>query len=272
MFGICCKRAKTSYSPYAVPPHGLRVDRAEREGFMRVVRVEREGFMRSRTIGILLVASVIALSPSATAAAITFGPFPDFKGIGPVPGPVVIPTLLPLTLIPIPGDGFLPILLRDRITINFRRTPIPFIALTYATFSVVGVTVGPLIGFTDIWALDQNPNGSTFNGTGFDPADPQIVPASNEEFIGLSGTSYPATTRTTSTISQLPSLLQGFDLSALSGNPNSLVYVFQADVPLADAVTPEPTTAVTVATAIVALLLSRHRMSKLRFMRLGLRL
>lgn len=207
---------------------------------------------RSALCLIIMLLLAVKLTPAAN---ITFGPYLDFKGFGPALGPVVIPTLLPVTVIPIPGDGVIPIFIRDRITINFVQTPIPIIALTYATLSVTGITVGPIIRLTDVWAMDLNPGGSAFAATGFNPTNPQIVPTSDENFIGLSGTTYPATnTPQTSTVAQLLSSLPGFDLSAIGGDPNSVIYVYQADVPLSDATVPEPTTAGILAFALMSLI------------------
>jgi hypothetical protein len=197
-----------------------------------------------------------ALCVSATAAPITFGPFLEFKGAGPNPGPLVIPTLLPITVIPIPFDGVFVVFLRDRITVNVVGPPLPFpfLALTFVTFNVTGVMVSPIVSVTDLWAVDQNPGGSALAATGFDPASPQVFPISNEEFIGQSGTVYPATTNFTTTVGLLPATFPGFDLSAIGGNPASLIYAFQADIPLNDIVVPESGTAVMAGAAILVLL------------------
>jgi hypothetical protein len=101
---------------------------------------------------------------------------------------------------------------------------------------------------TDIYATDLGgalggPDGDVPLLTGFDPVDPQIVPISIEEFIGNSGTIYPSDLETV-TLGDLGALLPGYDLSQFVGDPNSIVYVAQATVPLSDITTTvsEPTT------------------------------
>jgi len=141
------------------------------------------------------------------------------------------------------------------------------LALTYAHFIlsslvVVGVRV------VDVYGIDLNPTGSVLAESGFNPTFPEVTPGSNEEFIGIStGTDYPATFSTTTPLSDLSGVLTGLgfnpDLSAFSGDPNSIVYVFSADLPVNDATTPEPGAAMTTGFALLFLWL-RGRKSKAR--------
>jgi hypothetical protein len=70
------------------------------------------------------------------------------------------------------------------------------------------------------------------------------VPLSSEVFSGSSGQKFTADVNTTTTLADLATLLPVYDLSAFSGDRNSIVYVSQAAVPASEFVTlvPEPST------------------------------
>jgi hypothetical protein len=181
----------------------------------------------------------------------TFGPFVDFRGPVLLPGPVVIPTRGTFD-IPIPFDGTLRFRFRDRITLVPVPPvpippilPIPLFTATYVTVDLLGAgLVAADVGLTDVFALDLNgplggPNGDVPLLTGFDATDPQLAPASAEEFIGISGTIYTAPVETV-TLADLDTRLTDFDLSRFTGDPNLIVFVAQATVPLRDVTIAEP--------------------------------
>ncbi len=116
------------------------------------------------------------------------------------------------------------------------------------------------IQLVDVWAKDLNPPGkSPLNHTGFNPFDPELVPIGPENFIGRSGTLYPAPMVAT-TVASLPLVLPGFDLSPFQGDPTSIVYVAQATVPSLDfAAVPEPSTLALLGMAALVFLTLRGR-------------
>jgi hypothetical protein len=194
---------------------------------------------------------------------LTFGPYIDFKA--PIlPGITTINTGLQACVLPSVGLCFI---IPDRITIGGIPippppfVPVPLITIKWLTVSIVGdPEIGPTVNVTNIYALDLNPNGGAIMATGFDPSNPQIVPESNEEFFGASGSSYPATVSQTLPISALPGALPGFDLSGLGGAPNSIVYLFQGSLPLVDIeACPEPSGAGIVGLAMIVAALGRRR-------------
>jgi hypothetical protein len=180
-----------------------------------------------------LALGILSTLPAA-GAQVDFGPFPDFRGISElVGGCQVIPTRTDV--------DSLNIHIRDRIELCFGATKVPLIDLTYihlTNLSLNGVKI------VDVWGIDLNPNGSAFAETGFNPSTPEAVPNSNEDFFGISGTDYPANFSATTSLAGLPTVMSSLglstDLSPFSGNPNSILYVFSADLPLSDATTPEP--------------------------------
>jgi hypothetical protein len=197
----------------------------------------------------LFVLSLVCAVPGK-AGVIFVGPFPDFAGTLTVTASVTVLTG-GTAIIPIPFDGTIRITIRDRVTLRVNAT-VPVFVPTFLATTICGDPDVCALQVADVWAMDLNPGGGTLSLTGFDPVNPQITPLSQEMFIGGSGTAYPATMVPT-TLANLPSALPGFDLSAFSGNPNSIVYVAQTDLPPSDFV-PEPGTFVVSAAAGLGLL------------------
>jgi hypothetical protein len=89
----------------------------------------------------------------------------------------------------------------------------------------------------EVQGVSLNDAGSVV--TGFDPTTPQIVPLEPVIFIGNSGTLFTSES-ITATLGDLPNLLPGFDLSPFVGDPNSIVYISEATLPLTEGLVPEP--------------------------------
>jgi hypothetical protein len=198
--------------------------------------------------GVLLVLGLACVTPSK-AGVIFVGPFPDFAGTLTVTASVTVLTG-GTAVVPIPFDGTLRITIRDRLTLGVSVT-VPVFVPTFLATTICGDPDVCALHVADVWAFDLNPGG-TLSLTGFDPASPQITPLSQEMFIGGSGTAYPAPMVAT-TLANLPAALPGFDLSAFSGNPNSIVYVAQRDLPPNDFV-PEPGTFILSGASVLGLL------------------
>ena len=171
------------------------------------------------------------------------GPFPDFRGFGVAKLTLTLPTLAKKT-INIPFIGSFTILWFNSVTVTW-KVSYPIFTASYFKFTTKGDPVlGPDAILTDVYAADLGgplggPDGNVPSLTGFDPSNPQIVPDSGEQFTGQSGTVYPATLVPV-TLGDLSSYLPGYDLSQFSGDPNSIVYVAQATVPVSDVLVPEP--------------------------------
>jgi len=184
----------------------------------------------------------LALGAQPAQAAI-IGPFPDFVGTVTASASVTINTRFAAT-IPIPFDGTFRINIRDRISASVSVT-IPLYAASYLV--VASTSTQPFnpntdnITITDVYALNTNPTGdpNTPSLTGFNAANPQFTPLGPEQFIGNSGTVYTGTGMTT-TLANLATVLPGYNLSAFSGDPTSIVYVEQTTLPAIDAAVPEP--------------------------------
>ena len=124
--------------------------------------------------------------------------------------------------------------------------PVKITTLNKLTTNNTNIDPNSLVVLTDVWAYDLDPFGDPEAiplQTGFDPIDPELLPISDETFIGsLTGTNYLATT-VTSTLANLSNLLPDYDLSSYTGNPNSIVYVAEASLPAYDVLptcVPEP--------------------------------
>lgn len=199
-------------------------------------------FFCSKSILAITLLLLGFIQPSQ-AGQITYGPFPDFRGFVNQTVQVTIPTQGTFT-IHIPFDGNIRVRFTDSIRVRV-TVPVPVFAATYITVSVVGdPTLEPDAVLTDLWALDLDgslggPDNDVPLLTGFDPLDPQIVPLSQEDFIGNSGTIYGASVQAVR-LSDLQTLLPEFDLSRFIGDPNSVVYLAQTTVPLDDVATLEP--------------------------------
>jgi len=142
--------------------------------------------------------------------------------------------------ISIPFDGSIGIGIDNTQTFTV-NVPVPIIQFSYIQLNII-----PLPGMlnqnmlaTDITALALG-GANDLIATGFNPATPQVVPASLESFIGHSGTIYTSAPIITSTLGGLAALFPGFDLTGFSGDPNSIVYIAQTLIPVADAVIPLP--------------------------------
>ena len=211
-----------------------------------------------RVFLLVIVCFTLTLTYSQPSEATTFGPFPDFKGFQNIAVPITIDTFLGVNL-SIPFDGSIQIGVKDSRTFNV-TVPVPIFAATYV--NVTTTMADPFdpqtddLLLTDVWAFDLNPTGDPNDIllTGFDPLDPEILPLSDEVFIGRSGTIYPTSLNVTSTIANLGALLPGYDLTAFTGNPDSIVYVSQGSMPASDAVVPEPSSFTLVVTGFVSML------------------
>ncbi len=200
---------------------------------------------------------------ASIAGSIIFGPFPDFRGFVNVTNTVNIPTSGRFT-IHIPFDGNLSISFRDNIAIRVTHA-VPIFTASYIKLGIVGdPQLEPDALLTDIYALDLDgslggPDGDVPLLTGFDPGDPQITPLSPEEFITNTGGVYTSSLAAVR-LGDLATLLPEYDLSRFTGNPDLIVYLAQATVPLADIVIPEPATLALFGIGIAAcLLFSRRR-------------
>ena len=181
------------------------------------------------------------------ASALKLGPFPDFKGFVFESKKVTLETFLGVDLRKF-GLCF-KCGIKDSRDFTI-KIPVPVFASTYIDIKVTLGNVDPnsQVVLTDVWSLDLNPSGNPDDvplQTGFNAIDPQIVPLSDELFIGRkTGTIYTSFLNVTSTLADLPTLLPGYDLSVFTGDPNSIVYVSQALVPAFDVgeCIPEPST------------------------------
>ena len=215
--------------------------------------------MKSIRLLTLCLFAVTALITPAKAA--TFGPVPDGFQIVPTPMTVTIESFLGLQL-GIPWDGSVRIGISDNHTFTF-NVPVPTILFSYVNIDITEpqpLSLNDNLRLTDIAALALGgPNDLI--GTGFDPNNPQVVPASAEVFIGnASGANYICDVNLVTTLGNLASLLPGYDLSGFSGDPNGLVYVSQATMPLWDAIpVPEPSSGLLVSLFGLALLAQARR-------------
>ena len=105
---------------------------------------------------------------------------------------------------------------------------------------------GDLI-FTVLYGLNITPgcplNCPTLELTGFNPLIASSISISETKFIGVSGSEYNPFFISSSLLSELPSLLPGYDLSLFHGDPNSVIYLFQTTIPAFDTLAvPEPST------------------------------
>lgn len=223
---------------------------------------------------------LVALKASAAGPPVgPIGPYPDLIAHYDVDIPETV-------LIPTPGgctdpSTGLTFCWSDLATFEeLRRYSIDIVVDTYLWWRPDDPTSLTLV---DIWAKDLNPPWlSPLRQTGFDPINPEMVPAGPENFIGRSGTLYPAPLVAT-TLADLPSLLPGYDLSPFEGDPMSIVYVAQASVPASDfnapATIPEPGTLTLLGIGTSGLLIlkrsekrkgsNRSKRGKAAFARLG---
>jgi hypothetical protein len=196
---------------------------------------------------ILCCALALAIWTDNCAVAATYGPFADLKETIDVPqgdgivisfsfptehkvsGPVSNPP-------PNVGDT-----VKDKITYSIE------IPINFSFFANVGgiawhSTEEPDNGsrvITTLYGVDLDPNGTSMHLTGFDAVQAAQLSFHDETIIGASGTLYSGVSLGTPTLADLPALLPGFDLSAIDGDPSSVVYVFQTTVPHFD-IAPEP--------------------------------
>jgi hypothetical protein len=201
----------------------------------------------------LAVTMTLLFALSSTAGVLTFGPYPDFAGYINQTSSITLPTTLNAN-IHIPGDGNITIDITDRITVRVTR-PVPIYVPSYVRIKIIGdpVIEDPL-SFFDIYAQDMNPGNPGTSLSGFDATSPELIPLSSETFIGQSGTEYPSPVQAIY-LGDLAMVLPDFDLSAFSGgNPGSIVYLAgPGNMPLADALVPEPSTLILLCGALFGL-------------------
>jgi hypothetical protein len=188
--------------------------------------------------GTLLCVAIVSLPSSA--APVTMGPYKDFKGNVTTTVTATITTSLSAT-INVPFDGSITAAVRDFASVSVSVTT-PVYVPTYVTVQTSAATPfdknTDSVLLTDIYAQDLNPgNELPLVLTGFNPISPEVQMLTPETFIGISGAEYPSSL-VVSTVGNLPALLPGFDLSAFTGDPSSIVYVNQATMPATDV--PEP--------------------------------
>jgi hypothetical protein len=191
------------------------------------------------------------------------GPFPDFRGFGTLNLTATLPTIAKKTVHTFFGN--FKVLWFDSVTFHW-QVPYPIFTASYFKFTTVGdPVIEPDAVLTDIYAADLGgplggPDGDVPLLTGFDSAFPQIVPLSEEQFIGKSGDIYPAILEIVR-LADLAARLPGYDLSRFTGDPNSIVYLAQATVPISDVTdfttVPEPATFGLLVVGIASLTLLR---------------
>jgi hypothetical protein len=215
--------------------------------------------------GIRLVTSAclaaLALAPArATAGDIIIGPYPDGKVLMVKSATATIDSFWNQTVMingkPYQATG------TDHREFQVLLT-VPVAVSSYLVIPANFQLGTSTVTLTDVYGVDINPSGpmSPITATGFDAADPQIVPLGPESFVGASGQTYTADVNETTTLGNLPSVLPGYDLSEFSGDPDSIVYVSQATAPANEFLSsvPEPSTAAMIVGAILVLLARRAR-------------
>jgi hypothetical protein len=209
---------------------------------------------KSRLKFVALAALALAPGP-ATAGSIIIGPYPD--------GKVLLQKSVTATV-----DSFWDETVRVngkpyQVTgTDHREFQINYtVPVTIASYLVIPTNFQLFTAtatLTDVYGYDLNPSGplTPITGTGFDPANPQIVPLGPENFVGASGQTYTAGFNETTTLGNLASVLPGYDLSVFSGDPDSIVYVSQATAPANEFLSsvPEPSTAAMIVGVILVLL------------------
>lgn len=131
-------------------------------------------------------------------------------------------------------------------------------AAAYATSATGDFQAGSVI-ITTIYGLDVVSGGSALNIGGFSSGTPEIGSIFGEQIIGLSGSRYSANVALTPSLSELPGLLPGFDLTPFQGSPSSFFYLFQTTAPGADLqLVPEPSSLVMLCLGAIGLSLYRR--------------
>lgn len=182
--------------------------------------------------GVLWIAAI-----GSTCHGITIGPYEDFRGV--------------IVAAAVPGMGMTG---GSSGGWNLKDSNLIYLApgspdaylrgAAYAT-SATPDFAGP-VTLTTIYGVDVDPAGAALLIGGFNPIDPEIDSIFDEMYFGsLSGVWYPATVALTPTMSELATLLPGFDLSPFSGSSDSFFYLFQGTVPGSEfQLIPEPSTLV----------------------------
>ncbi len=211
--------------------------------------------MRTQVL-LAAIAVPLFLATPVAAGTITFGPYPDFAGWEEVTSSVTIPTEFTAT-IHIPFDGNITLHIHDWEIVRVTRR-VPVYVPTYVRIKIFGdpIIEDPL-SFFDIYAKDLDPDHPGTSLTGFNAADPELIPLSYERFVGASGTEYPAPVQALY-VGDLPFVVPDFDLSAFAqADPGSIVYLAgPGNIPLADA--PEPATLSLLAVGALALVRRRR--------------
>jgi hypothetical protein len=210
-----------------------------------ITTMPKTGSKTMRTkIMYLATAITLLFAVHSTAGTITYGPYPDFAGYLTQTSSMTLPTVFNAN-IHIPGDGNITIGITDRITVRVTR-PVPVYVPSYVRINIVGdpEILDPL-SFFDIYAQDLDPEDPGTSLTGFNATTPELIPLSSETFIGVSGMQYPSPVQAVY-LGDLPLIFPDFDLSAFAGgDPGSIVYLAgPGNVPLADAIVPEPGTVI----------------------------
>lgn len=185
------------------------------------------------------------------AGIIKIGPVPDFKGIKTVTVKTTLDTGFKVPL----SFGFwgydlcsFNIDLTDKIDVKI-NVPVPVYAASYFEIAYpdewdnLPPLLGNIFGFfntnntakvIDVWAKDENPLGTDIVLSGFnsDPALTELIPLSDEIFIGKSGVEYQATILT-KTVADLSSLLPGHNVDAFkNASPSGIIYFATTEIPI----------------------------------------
>lgn len=86
---------------------------------------------------------------------------------------------------------------------------------------------------TTVYGIDIDPGSVAMMLTGFNPANPEMLPLTGETFYSQAGTAYNSFFQSGVLLDDLADVLPGHDLSPFAnGRPGSLLYVFRTEVPV----------------------------------------
>lgn len=102
-----------------------------------------------------------------------------------------------------------------------------------------GLEPGTLM-VTTVYGIAQDPNDPEMRLTGFNAANPEITPLSEENIYSQFGTHYTSFSQETVLLSEIGGVLPDHDLSVFAGgDPNSILYVFRTLAPENEFMPPE---------------------------------